>query len=64
MSTVMESGMYISLKKEDHIILQNDLEIFRDDKGNKLTLNRLLNTIFLYMANESGAAEAGSSEAL
>lgn len=61
MSTVMESGMYISLKKEDHIILQNDLEIFRDDKGNKLTLNRLMNTIFLYMANESGAAEAGSS---
>ena len=61
MGTVMDSGMYISLKKEDHIILKNDLEIFRDDKGKRLTLNRLMNTIFLYMANESGAAEGSFS---
>lgn len=66
MSTVMKSGMYISLKKEDYAVIQNDIEMFStcvgDDKEKRLTFNRFMNTIFLYMTNRSGSAEENFSK--
>ena len=45
MSTVLESGMYISLSKEYYTVIENDIELFRtnEDASNnryKFTINK------------------------
>ena len=54
MSTVLESGMYISLNKESDTIIKNDIELFRTnadapDNRYKFTLNKFLNNVFVNM---------------
>ena len=54
MSTVLESGMYISLSKEYYTVIENDIELFRtnEDASNnryKFTINKYLNKVFVNM---------------
>ena len=54
MSTVLESGMYISLNKESDTIIKNDIELFRTnadapDNKYKFTVNKFLNNVFVNM---------------
>lgn len=54
MSTVIQSGMYISLSKEDYAVIENDIELFRTnetapDNRYKFTVNKFLNNIFVNM---------------
>ena len=57
MTTVIESGMYISLKKEDYAVIENDIELFRTnetatDNRYKFTINKFLNNVFVNMCDE------------
>lgn len=56
MSTVIESGMYVSLTKEEYIIIQNDIELFRTNcvgryaaNGQRYTVNGFMNIVFVNM---------------
>ena len=54
MSTVLESGMYISLKNEDAAVLENDIELFRTnsdapDNRYKFSVNGFMNRVFVNM---------------
>ena len=54
MSTVLESGMYISLNKESDTIIKNDIELFRTnadapDNKYKFTVKKFLNNVFVNM---------------
>ncbi len=56
MSTVFESGMYISLKKEEYTVIENDIELFRTnadapENRYKFTVNKFLNNVFVHMCD-------------
>ena len=54
MSNIFESGMYISLKQEYYMVIENDMNLFRtnihaSENRYKFTIGKFLNNIFLNM---------------
>lgn len=54
MSSIIENGMYVSLKKDVYAVIEKDTNLFRTcektkDNKYKFTLNKFLNTVFLNM---------------
>ena len=54
MSSVVESGIYISLKQEYYRVIENDINLFRtnshaSENRYKFTIGKFLNNIFLNM---------------
>ena len=54
MSSIIENGMYVSLKKDVYAVIEKDINLFRTcektkDNKYKFTLNKFLNTVFLNM---------------